>query len=325
MRWREFLVLGVVVLSGTGVASAAGIITIDKEPPQLIELRRAHEAEMKNAVTPEEVARAEEEYAQARKNALQDEGYRQKAAVLEEARRKELEAVEARYRKEKEALETASRKAVEEKYEKKLADLKSRVGQGGNSAYLARLEKLEQELVAKNDLAGALVVQTERRKIADPGAVSVPAAPTPKPAAESQAPAAATAGWMAKDNQVHVNSTRGLAGAEGNTVNNVYTFNLERIGNNASLRFYGFGNRSGNSYGKVYLLGPDGSRSEVAEWKPALLQGPKFSEVKSYADVQPVTADLSGKVTSAGQYRIEFKYTDGDEPLNIYRVELKTW
>jgi len=41
--------------------------------------------------------------------------------------------------------------------------------------------------------------------------------------------------------------------------------------------------------------------------------------------VQPVTADLSGKVTSAGQYRIEFKYTDGDEPLNIYRVELKTW
>jgi hypothetical protein len=306
MGWKGMLVLGALLLLGADNVSAS-VITIDKEPVQLVELRKAYEAELKTAATPEDIATTQEEYEQAKKNLSAADGYGQKLSSLEAAKQKEIEAINGKYLKEQAKLDASTRKAIEERFEKKLAELKNRGVAKTSNSYQAKLEKLEKELVGKNDLAGALVVQVERQKM-------------------SGAPVAAivkTASSAGKGNAVHVSSVRGLAGAAGNIANNIYVFTLDRIGSQAKLVFYGYGNRTGDSHGKVYLLGPDGSRTEVAQWQPDLLRGPKVSDFKSYTDVQPISADISSQVKQPGQYRVEFQYTDGDEAFNIYRVEIQ--
>ncbi|MCX5863883.1 MAG: hypothetical protein NTW42_02265 [Deltaproteobacteria bacterium] len=321
MGWKGLLVVGAVLLLGAGYALAE-VITIDKEPPQLVELRKAYEAELKTAATPDDLAKVQEEYEQAKKNLAKAEGYGQKLSTLEEAKKKEIEAINAKYLKEQEKVDVATRKGVDEKYEKKIVELKNRsVAKAGNS-YQGKLEKLEKELVGKNDLAGALMVQYERKKLSGAPVSALPAAVSPAAPVVAAAPGSVASGT--KGNQVHVNSTRGLAGAEGNTSNNIYTFTLDRIGGQAKLVFYGYGNRSGNTYGRVYLIGPDGNRTEVARWRPDLLKGPKLADFKVYTDVQAVSADISNQVKQPGQYRVEFQYTDGDEALNIYRVEIQS-
>lgn len=316
MGWKEALVVGTVLLLGAGYAQAE-IITIDKEPPQLVELRKAYEAELKTAATPDDLAKLQEEYEQAKKNPAKAEGYAPKLSTLEEAKKKEIEAINAKYLKEQEKLDAATRKGIDEKYEKKIAELKNRSVVKASSGYQGKLEKLEKELVGKNDLAGALVVQHERKKMS--GAPMVASVAPPGAAA---APAPAVSGG--KGNQGYVSSVRGLAGAEGNTANNIYTFTLDRIGGQSKLVFHGYGNRSGNTYGRVYLTGPDGNRAEVARWRPDLLKGPKASDFKAYTEVQAISADISSQVKQPGQYRVEFQYTDGDEALNIYRVEIQS-
>ena len=320
MGWKGVLVVGAALLLGVGHVSAE-VITIDKEPQQLVELRRAYETEMKTAATPDDLAKVQEEYEQAKKNVSKAEGYSQKFSVLEEAKKKEIDAINAKYLKEQEKLDLVARKGIDEKYEKKIAELKNRGVAKTTSSYQGKLEKLEKELIGKNDLAGALVVQNERKKVS-----GVPATPAAAPVAAAVAPPAVPVSVPAssggKGNQIHVSSVHGLAGAVGNVSNNIYTFMLDRISGQAKLIFYGYGNRSGNTYGKVYLIGPDGNRTEVAKWHPDLLKGPKFADVKSYSDVQAITADISSQVKQPGQYRVEFQYTDGDEALNIYRVEI---
>lgn len=324
MGWKGLLVVGVVLLLGAGY-SRAEVIIIDKEPLQLVELRKGYEAELKIAATPDDLAKLQEEHEQAKKNLAKSEGYPQKLSLLEEAKKKEIEAINAKYLKEQEKLDLATRKSIDEKYEKKIGELKNRSVAKTSSSYQAKLEKLEKELIGKNDLAGALVVQAERRKLG-----GLPPVPTGAPVAVAApvvagaASASVASAGKGKDNQLHVNSVRGLAGAEGNISNNIYTFTLDRIGGQSKLVFYGYGSRSGNTYGRVYLLGPDGSRIEVARWRPDLLKGPKASEFKSYTDVQPISADISSQVKQPGQYRVEFQYTDGDEALNIYRVEIQS-
>ena len=323
MGWKEVLVVSTALLLGAGY-SQAEVITIDKEPPQLVELRKGYEAELKTAATPEDLAKLQEEYDQAKKNLAKAEGYAQKLSSLEEAKKKEIEAINAKYLKEQEKVDAATRKTIDEKYEKKIAELKNRSVVKASSGYQGKLEKLEKELIGKSDLAGALMVQTERKKMSGASVVS-----TPPVAVSSAAPVIAGAApnpvaSSVKGNQGYVSSVRGLAGAEGNTSNNIYTFTLDRIGGQSKLVFYGYGNRSGNTYGRVYLTGPDGNRTEVARWRPDLLKGPKASDFKVYTEVQAISADISGQVKQPGQYRVEFQYTDGDEALNIYRVEIQT-
>ena len=325
MGWKGLLVVGAVLLLGAGY-SRAEVIIIDKEPLQLVELRKAYEAELKTAATPDDLAKLQDEYEQAKKNLAKAEGYAQKLAVLEDAKKKEIEAINAKYLKEQEKVDVATRKSIDEKYEKKIAELKNRSVVKASSGYQSKLEKLEKELITKNDLAGALVVQAERKKMGAPVTPIVipavaPVAVAAPPAAVAAPASVASAG---RGNQSQVSSVRGLAGAEGNSSNNIYTFTLDRIGSHSKLVFYGYGNRSGNTYGRVYLSGPDGSRTEVARWRPDLLKGPKVSDFKAYTDVQPIIADISSQVKQPGQYRVEFQYTDGDEALNIYRVEIQS-
>lgn len=323
MGWKEMLVVGTTLLLCAGYAQAE-IITIDKEPQQLIELRKGYEAELKTATTPDDLAKLQEEYEQAKKNPAKVEGYAQKLSLLEEAKKKEIEAINAKYLKEQEKVDAATRKGIDEKYEKKIAELKNRSVVKASSGYQARLEKLEKELIGKSDLAGALVVQHERKKMSGAPVVSAPTAAV-LPVASAVAPAAPSpVASGAKGNPIHVNSVRGVAGAEGNNSNNIYAFTLDRIGGQTKLVFHGYGNRSGNTYGRVYLTGPDGNRAEVARWRPDLLKGPKASEFKVHTEVQPISADISGQVKQPGQYRVEFQYTDGDEAFNIYRVEIQS-
>ena len=212
MGWKGVLVVGAVLLLGGGDASAE-IITIDKELPQLMELRKAYETELKTAATPDDLAKIQEEYEQAKKNLAKAEGYAQKLSTLEEAKKKEIEAINAKYLKEQEKVDVATRKGIDEKYEKKIAELKNRSVAKTSSSYQGKLEKLEKELVGKNDLAGALVVQYERKKLSGAPAVStLPAAASP--AAPVVAAASSSAAPGAKGNQVHVNSARGLAGTD---------------------------------------------------------------------------------------------------------------
>jgi len=322
MGWKGVLVVGAALLLGAGY-SWAEVITIDKEPPQLVELRKAYEAELKTAATPDDIAKVQEEYEQAKKNLAKAEGYAQKFSVLEEAKKKEIEAINAKYLKEQEKLAAAVSKTLAEKYEKKIAELKNRGVAKTSSSYQGKLEKLEKELVGKNDLAGALVVQRERKKMSGAPAAA-PTAPTAAPLTSGAGAPAAVVTSGGKGNQIHVNSVHGLAGAEGNISNNIYTFTLDRIGGQTKLVFYGYGSRSGNTYGRVYLLGPDGNRVEVAKWRPDLLKGPRASEFRSYTEVKAISADISSQVKQPGQYRVEFQYTDGDEALNIYRVEIQS-
>lgn len=334
MFYRGLVVLGAALVLGVG-SVAAEVITIDKEPQQLIELRKNYLEQRQNAVTAAEIAKAEKEFEQARQSALVSDSYRAKKLAIEKAQQKELAAIKARYQKELQKLEQGTLAAVDKQYEKKNAALKEKEVGKLHSNFLASLQKLEKELIAKSDLAGALVVQTERKKMSgvDPQqplpaelAAKAQEEKAARAAAAAEPPAAPGPEWMTQDNQVHVSSVRGVAGAEGNISNNIYTFRLDKPADNAKLVFYGYGNRNSNkSYGEVYLIAPDGNRSEVAEWNPDVLDGPKFEDVKVYTDVKPVETDISSQMKQAGQYRVEFQYKDGDEALNIYRVELQTW
>ncbi|MFZ5774092.1 MAG: hypothetical protein ACOY3Z_01210 [Thermodesulfobacteriota bacterium] len=315
MGLRRGLLVGMMLLFGAGQAGAE-VITIDKEPPQLLELRKAREQELKSAVTAADIARAQAEHQQERNSLARVEGYSQKLAALDEAKKKELEAINAKYLKEQEKLDAATRKAIDEKHEKKLMEMKGRGPEKVEAGYVVKLEKLEKELIAKNDLAGALMVQNERRKVSGLPAVVAPAqaaAPAPQAAAPPKE----------KGGQVYVSSVRGLAGSEGNEANNVYSFAIERISGEARLVFHGYGNRSGNTYGTVFLIGPDGGRVEVAHWTPESIKGPKVSDYRHYTEVKPISADISSHLNRPGQYRVEFRYTEGEEAFNIYRVEIQ--
>ena len=139
-------------------------------------------------------------------------------------------------------------------------------------------------------------------------------------------PAPQVAGQMTQASPLtYTNSTTGVAGSAGNESNNKYSFAITRFGGNTRLVFYGFGKRGDNSYGDVYLTTPSGTREQVAEWSPRNLKAINIMGVKGYKDVAPIEADISKLVTQAGNYLVEFKYKDGNEALNIFRVELQTW
>ncbi len=326
---RGCCLLLAVLLCGGGVASAE-VITIDKEPQELIDLRKTYIEERKNGVMPSEIAAAEEEYSQAKKGALKSNSYQTKKLAIEKARQKEIAAIKARYQKELKKLEQGTELAVDKQYKKKISALKKRSVQNVHASYLKKLQKIEKELIVKSDLAGALVVQTERKRMTKVDLTKPLETLAPvvsKPVSEKAAPASAAPqgwAWKTKDNQVQISTVRGVAGSSGNESNNVYTFQVAQA-NNAKLVFYGYGRKSNKSYGKVLLTKPSGSSEKVANWSPGNLQGPKFKAVRSYADVKPVEVDISQAVTEAGAYQVKFQYTDGDEPLNIYRVEMHTW
>ncbi len=318
----------------------AEILTIDKEPPELTQLRGNYEKQMKNASTPEKLQKLQKEFEDAKAQSLKSPAFTKKVTSIEAARDAEIKKIQALYNERINALKKEAVNSVERKYQVVFDNFKNKSSKNVKQQYVVDLKRLEDKLIRQNNLAGALVVQTERNKAmgikAAAPAAKAPAptpapAPAPKAVAKKAAPVKKTApapkkpAKKASGPQSYVSETKGLAGSGSNNVNNIYTFDVKAAGGQTWLSFNGYGRKTNNSFGEVYLITPSGQRHQVASWSPEQLKATNYYGVKGAADVQPVKADVSNLVTSQGAYKVEFSYRDGNEPLTIYRVELKTW
>ncbi len=330
MYARGVFILGFLLLFST-TSVIAEVLTIESEPPQLIQLRKAYEVEKKQAASPAKVQQLKKKMAAERQDALKTIPYVQKKRALEAARDQELAKINADFKAKLDMLEKDTLSSINKKQQVELAAFKNKTLNRAHTNYIAQLEKLEKQLIVKSDLAGALVVQTERKKqMGTTPKVSTPAesAPTPKvekatlPATEKSKPVA-----MSKDNpRSYLSTQEGIAGSSGNMKNNVYSFQVDQVGKNSSLVFHAYGKKTNDTYGEVYLHMPNGKRKEVAEWSPRNLKLSSFYDKASSAkDVKPVEKKISKYVTKPGLYKVEFKYKDGNEALKIYQVQIKTW
>jgi hypothetical protein len=167
----------------------------------------------------------------------------------------------------------------------------------------------------------AIVAKPTPKPVAQkkPAPKPVIAKPTPKPVAAKPVPKPA----LKKEHtpQTHVSSIQGLAGNAQITKNNVYTFNLPGIGKTSTLAFWATGQSSIDTYGKVWLITPRGRRVIVGIWKESYFKQPS-TEISSFYKLKPITENITKKVNGPGTYKIEFEWTDGKDPLVIYRVEI---
>jgi len=147
------------------------------------------------------------------------------------------------------------------------------------------------------------------------------AKPTPKPTPKPEPVAEKPAPKKEHTPQTHVSSVQGLAGNSEVNKNNVYTFELPSIGETTTLAFWATGKNTLDSYGKVWLITPEGRRVIVGIWKESYLEKPS-TEVFSYYNLKPIAEDISRKVKGPGTYKVEFEWTNGKDPLVIYRVEI---
>lgn len=306
-------------------------LTIDQVPPEMTQLRQNYEAAKRQAVGPEQQAARQARYEASRRDAMNSPDFLRQRAALEASRDAEIQAITARYQKSLDKQQQDTLAAIDLKYQRESVDFEANALSQLQRNYIADLDKLEKTLVGKNDLAGALMVQVEKKKAmsTSPGAeMAMPVVAK----SETQAPVVAAAapalgGMTAAAPLTYVNTTQGLAGSAGNVANNVYSFNLNRVGTTSQLVFYAFGKGKigTDSSGEVNLITPDGKRRMVAEWSPKNLQATNFYGVQSYKDVKPIVADISRYVTANGTYQVEFLYKDGNEALSIMQVEVRTW
>ncbi len=329
----------------------AEILTINQEPAELTRLRDSYNQQMANASTPEKLTQLQKELEDAKAKSLQSPALTKNVASLENARDIEVKKIQTLYNDRIEALKKEALVSVERKYQVVFDNFKNQSSKNVKNQYIVDLKRLEDKLIRQNNLAGALVVQTERNKamgISAPAvttaaapavvkAVTPPAkpvvkkaeAPTP-PAAPAQkqiaTQAAASSRKLSPTNpQVYNSQTQGLAGSGSNVSNNIYSFDVQLFGNQAWLSFNGYGRETNNSFGEVYLITPAGQRHQVASWSPDQLKASNYFGVKSAKDVQAIKADISQYMNATGTYQVEFTYRDGNEPLTIYQVEIKTW
>lgn len=334
MPMRVFAIMFFLLVFSAG-AQQAEALTIDKVPPEMTQLRQTYEAQKQQVVSPEQQAARQQKYEAARRDALNSPDFMRQRAALEGSRDAEMRKITARYQESLDKLQKDTLATIDQKHQRESVDFQANALGQLQQNYIADLDKLEKTLIAKSDLAGALMVQVEKKKAmsAKPGAEPA-AAPAMPMVAQKEVPAKVTApvaaplaqGEMSEASpQTYVNTTQGLAGSTGNVANNIYVFNLNRIGEHSELIFYAYGKRGTDSYGEVDLISPDGKRRTVSEWSPKNLQANNYYGVQSYKDVKPVAADISKYVTAPGTYQVEFRYKDGNEALSIFQVEVHTW
>ncbi len=189
--------------------------------------------------------------------------------------------------------------------------------------YLERLVQLETTIVTSSNPQEAAEVkieigrvEKELKKISGGTPPLIPVAsavPTPPPAAPPVR--------IKRKPQTHVSRIEGLAGAPSFSKNNIYTFHLPDVGKVSTLKFWATGRRSIDTVGYVWLISPDGRRERITKWKEQYFDEPA-TELSSYEKIEPFIEDISELITMPGDYRIEFEWTGGIDPLVIYRVEL---
>jgi len=183
------------------------------------------------------------------------------------------------------------------------------------ASYRQQLDELENLLLRANNTTGVRNVQQEKGSV-DNELLGLVKAVEPQAVVATPPPAPP----IRREPITLVNSGQGLAGAASFSENNLYSFKLPEVGTPSSLTFYATGRRSTDSYGNVWLLSPEGRRTKVTKWKSSHFNTPA-TEIKSYQKLKPITTDISDYVKVPGTYQIEFEWTDGVDPLVIYRVE----
>ena len=345
---KKCLTTALLFLSGLTVAQAA-TVTIDQIPAEFARLQATYQKETKNITTAQSLTNFKQEYAKAKEAAKKSPGYLRKHKILEDSRARDMKVIQDRYEAGLAKLNQETMSRIDKKYQKNLAVLQSRTSKRLRMNYIADLKILEKKLIAQQNLAGALLVQNERKAIENgaptpatvqgnrSGAAAKKAEKKParkratqrvvkKPQSVPVKKAAAIKPLSAENPQIYRSTNKGLAGAgQKNIRNNVYTFKVDRYGTSSQLSFRGWGIKTTDTKGQVYLTGPDGSRTKVAGWSAQNLKKNTFYEVKKGTDIDPIEADISKLVKKAGEYQVEFVYQDGLEAFVIYEVAISTW
>lgn len=323
----------------------AEILTIDQEPPELKKLQATFEQQMKNASTPAKLNQLRKELEASKAKALQSPTFIKKVSSLEKARDLEVKKIQALYNDRIGALKKEALNSVDQKYQVVFNNFKNKSVKNVKKQYIVELKRLEDKLIRQNNLAGALVVQTNRNKAMGlTGSNTATPAPAPKkapapvtktavkksaaktaPPAPKKVAAPAARKLSAAQPQTYTSKAKGIAGSGSNNTNNTYAFDVQLFGNESWLSFNGYGRKTNNSFGEVYLITPSGQRHQVASWSPKQLKPTNYYGVESAKDVQPIKANISEFVKATGTYKVEFTYRDGNEALHIFQVDIKTW
>ena len=187
----------------------------------------------------------------------------------------------------------------------------------------------EGEIVSSEEMAMAAPAETEVEKAA-PASQVAEANPAPvAPAAVAQAePAPVPTPAPVQKAKPHTPliiamTQRGLAGSVDYSKGNIYPFTLGETGPKSNLTYWATGHRSTDSYGEIWLSTPDGERHRIGKWKKSYFDTPA-AEIKKYSQLKPVSIDISDYLTTPGDYNVEFHWTDGIDPLVIFRVEIRS-
>nr|MDA3834273.1 hypothetical protein [Spirochaetales bacterium] len=265
--------------------------------------------------------------------------------VLEAAEAREVQAIENKYQARQEKLKSNAVVMVDRKYKVLLANHKQKSQKEIQGQYIVSLKRLEDKFIRQGNLAGALVVQTERKqamqnsestiagisqKRATPPPVKA-VAPAPKPQPKKAAvkkvvppPTVKKTKPSSSVPKIYSSVNQGFAGSGDNNLNNSYVFDISPTSKGAKLFFYAYGRKSNDSYGEVFVTTPDGSQHQVANWSPDQLKKTSYINVSAAEHVEPITADISEIVVQSGSYKVEFFYRDGNQALIIYKVGIKT-
>ncbi len=318
----------------------SGVLTIETEPPEFIKLKQQYNKDRETWLNPSQHKKLMQQYERDITKALNSSTYKRQLHIIQSTQAKELQRIENKYQVKLSKLKKKALKLVDKKYDSLIKKHKRKTSQFRHNQYIVNLKQLENKLIQSGDLAGALVVQTERKKVMREsgstirgisGERAAPKKPkaivTPKPIAKIIPPPPVKQIRLppAPTPQVYSSTKKGLAGSGKTTKGNSYTFKINPTHNGAELFFYAYGRKSNDSYGEVFLSTPGGGKYQVAHWSPKqLIKKSPLYDVSKAHDVQPIKADISKYLKRTGNYTVEFIYRDGNEALIIYKVGVKT-
>ena len=90
----------------------AEILTIDKEPPELKQLRANYEKQLKNASTPAKLQKLQKEFEDAKAKSINSPTFTKKVTSLEAARDAEINKIQALYNERINALKKEAVKVI---------------------------------------------------------------------------------------------------------------------------------------------------------------------------------------------------------------------
>ena len=284
-------------------AKKAAEETARKAAAEAAAKKAAEEATRKAAA---EVAAKEAAEESARKAAAEAAA---KKAAEESARKAAAEVAATKAAEEsarKAAAEAAAKQAAEEVARKAAAEVAAKKA-AEEAAREAAAKKATAEAARK--AAAKKTAEAARKAVAVAAAVVA----APKPAVVAKPAASKRSG------KSHVSNVQGQAAAADFSKNNVYEFDLSRVGKVSTLTFYATGRSNIDSDGKIWLITPDGRREKIGAWE---ISNVSTIGASSYKDLKAIKHDISKLVTNPGTYKVEFEWTSGLGPLYIYRVEL---